>query len=88
MDKQLAVEGCLNGISDKVKRMFYYSLATEVTLSTKIDNLGLDSLDLVELVMEFEKEFNLVIDESKIDLTQYKTIEDIVVGLTLLKLDR
>ncbi|MFY8161783.1 MAG: acyl carrier protein [Candidatus Kapaibacteriota bacterium] len=33
-------------------------------------DLGADSLDTVELIMEFEKEFNLTIDESDADKIQ------------------
>ena len=38
---------------------------SEVTPDASFTNdLGADSLDTVELIMEFEKEFNLTIDES------------------------
>ena len=39
---------------------------TEVTMeSTFIDDLGADSLDTVELIMEFEKEFNIGIPDDQ-----------------------
>ena len=37
-----------------------------ITLETKFsDDLGFDSLDTVELLMEFEKEFNIVIEDDE-----------------------
>jgi acyl carrier protein len=40
------------------------------------DDLGLDSLDVVELIMEYEKEFNISVPDEDID--NIKTIENIV----------
>lgn len=40
------------------------------------NNLGLDSLDAVELGMALEEEFGLTIEEDK--LASFKTVEDIV----------
>lgn len=38
----------------------------DITLETKFsDDLGFDSLDTVELLMEFEKEFNIVIEDDE-----------------------
>ncbi len=45
--------------------------------STEISLLGLDSLDLIELVMEIEKEFNVKIPDEK--LTSIKTISDLLI---------
>jgi acyl carrier protein len=39
-----------------------------------IDDLGADSLDIVELVMEFEKEFNIDIPDE--DAEKLKTVGD------------
>jgi len=49
----------------------------EVNLESKIvDDLGADSLDAVELIMEIEKEFNIAIHD---DIAQEaKTIQDLV----------
>ena len=35
--------------------------------STFVDDLGADSLDIVELIMAFEEEFNIEIPDEKID---------------------
>ena len=49
----------------------------KIKLSASLENdLGLDSLDAVELGMALEEEFGLTIDEDK--LTSFKTVEDIV----------
>ena len=41
-----------------------------------IDDLGADSLDIVELVMEFEKEFNINIPDE--DAEKLKTVGDAI----------
>nr|WP_315103728.1 acyl carrier protein [uncultured Catonella sp.] len=49
----------------------------KIKLSASLENdLGLDSLDAVELGMALEEEFDLTIDEDK--LASFKTVEDIV----------
>ena len=49
-------------VTDKVTKIIVDKLNVsekEVTLSSNFGSLGADSLDKVELIMEFEKEFNL-----------------------------
>ena len=49
----------------------------KIKLSASLENdLGLDSLDAVELGMALEEEFGITIDEDK--LASFKTVEDIV----------
>ena len=49
----------------------------KIKLNASLENdLGLDSLDAVELGMALEEEFGLTIDEDK--LASFKTVEDIV----------
>ena len=49
----------------------------KIKLSASLENdLGLDSLDAVELGMALEEEFGITIDEDKLD--SLKTVEDIV----------
>ena len=51
--------------------------ADEVTLeSTCIDDLGADSLDIVELIMAFEEEFNVEIPDEAAE--KIKTVQDVV----------
>ena len=53
------------------------SEADEVTLeSTFIDDLGADSLDIVELIMAFEEELNVEIPDEAAE--KIKTVQDVV----------
>lgn len=44
--------------------------------SSFIDDLGADSLDITEMVMDFETKFDIEINDE--DVTKMKTIKDIV----------
>ena len=44
--------------------------------STFVDDIGADSLDIVELIMAFEEEFNIEIPDEKAE--KIKTVEDVV----------
>lgn len=49
----------------------------EITLETRLkEDLGIDSLDAVELIMELEDEFNLEIDET--EATKFVKVKDII----------
>ena len=47
--------------------------------STFIDDLGADSLDIVELIMAFEEEFNIEIPDEAAE--KIKTVQDVVDAL-------
>ena len=65
---------------DKVKANVVEQLGVdeaEVTIdSTFIDDLGADSLDIVELIMAFEEEFNVEIPDDVAE--KIKTVKDTV----------
>ena len=65
---------------DKVKAIVVEQLGAdeaEVTIdSTFIDDLGADSLDIVELIMAFEEEFNVEIPDDVAE--KIKTVKDTV----------
>ncbi|MBQ7199192.1 MAG: acyl carrier protein [Selenomonadaceae bacterium] len=65
---------------DQVKKIVVEQLgveADEVQMSsTFVDDLGADSLDIVELIMAFEEEFNIEIPDEKAE--KIKTVEDVV----------
>ena len=65
---------------DKVKAIVVEQLGVdeaEVTIdSTFIDDLGADSLDIVELIMAFEEEFNVEIPDDIAE--KIKTVKDTV----------
>ena len=59
----------MSGIAEKVKKIIVEKLGveeSEVTPEASFTNdLGADSLDTVELIMEFEKEFNISIPDDE-----------------------
>jgi acyl carrier protein len=59
----------MSDIASRVKAIIVDKLGveeSEVTLEASFtDDLGADSLDTVELIMEFEKEFNIAIPDDK-----------------------
>jgi acyl carrier protein len=64
--------------TDKVKDIIEKELGVERDKLTNeasfIEDLGADSLDIVELVMEFEKEFNIDIPDE--DAEKLRTVGD------------
>ena len=68
------------GTFDKVKKIVVDQLGVneaDVQIdSTFIDDLGADSLDIVELIMAFEEEFEIEIEN--IPVTINKTVRDAV----------
>lgn len=57
-------------IATKVKN------AKDITLDSSLKDLGLDSLDLLEIVSEGETRLNIQFDDS--ELVGFKTIKDVV----------
>jgi len=57
----------MSGHYDKIKEVIIDKLGVEdakITMDAKfIDDLGADSLDTVELIMQFEEEFNIEIPD-------------------------
>ena len=70
----------MTNTADRVKKIVAEHLGVEETKVTEnanfIDDLGADSLDTVELVMAFEDEFGLSIEDSEAE--NFKTVGDIV----------
>jgi acyl carrier protein len=58
--------------------------ATDILDTDKmVDNLGIDSLDAIEMIMEIEKEFGISIpDEEANKLSWEATVEDIIKYVT------
>lgn len=67
-------------VFDKVKKIIVDQLDVEedkVTEAANItDDLGADSLDVVDLVMSFEEEFDIEIPDDQVE--KIKTVGDIV----------
>lgn len=71
-------------IKQKVTEIVVKKLGVEESQVTEtanfIKDLGADSLDTVELIMEFEKEFGITIEDSEAEKIQ--TIGDVVTFLS------
>ena len=71
------------GNGDKVRDIIEKELGVEREKLTDnasfIEDLGADSLDIVELVMEFEKEFNIDIPDE--DAEKLRTVGDAIAYL-------
>ena len=67
-------------LEDKVRSIIAEQLGVdkeEVTMEASIqEDLGADSLDIVELVMAFEEEFNLEISDE--DAEKIRTVKDAI----------
>lgn len=74
----------MSDIAEKVKNIIVDKLGVELTEVTDeasfANDLGADSLDTVELIMEFEKEFNLSIPDEAAE--KIVTVGDAVGYLT------
>ena len=70
-------------ILEKVRELIADKLGVdkdEVTEEASlVDDLGADSLDLVDLVMVFEEEFDVKIEDD--ELENIKTVKDVVEGI-------
>lgn len=70
-------------VEAKVKEIIVNKLGVEESQITAaasfINDLGADSLDTVELIMEFEKSFNVTIDDA--DAEKIQTVGDAVTYL-------
>ena len=67
-------------IFEKVKEITVEQLSVEASAvsmeSTFVDDLGADSLDIVELIMAFEEEFGIEIPDEAAE--KIKTVQDVV----------
>lgn len=54
------------------------SFCDDITAELRLnEDLGLDSLNMVELMVELEERFNIEIDESDLDPTALQTVEQV-----------
>jgi acyl carrier protein len=71
-------EGILMSIEDKVKKIIAEKLSVDleevVPEASFVDDLGADSLDLVELIMSMEEEFDVEISDE--DAEKITTVKD------------
>lgn len=46
----------------------------DIDHDTKISDIAIDSLTFIKLIIKFETEFDIEIDDDNLDFTQYKTV--------------
>jgi acyl carrier protein len=64
-------------VFEKIKAVIVNQLGVdedEVNLETSFEDLGVDSLDLFQIIIELEEEFNVQIEDAE----SMKTVEDAV----------
>jgi acyl carrier protein len=65
---------------DKIKEVVVDQLGVEaeqvVSTANFVDDLGADSLDIVELIMAFEEEFDVEIPDTEAE--KIKTVQDVM----------
>jgi acyl carrier protein len=70
----------MSAVADKVKQIIVEQLGVDEgqvdPTASFVDDLGADSLDIVELVMKFEEDFELDIPDE--DAENIKTVKDAV----------
>lgn len=70
----------MSTVAEKVKEIIVNKLGVEESQVTEsasfTKDLGADSLDTVELIMEFERAFNITIDDS--DAEKIQTVGDAI----------
>ncbi len=63
-------------IFEEIKKMIKSKFGKEVEMNTVLTETGIDSLDLLDLVVEAETSHNVKIDDD--ELLNLNTIEDVV----------
>ena len=64
----------------RVQQLFAQKVKMETVEPTiELRELGLDSLDLVELMMDLEKEFGIEFEND--EMTSFKTLADVVTAI-------
>ncbi len=66
----------MDATMQKIKELFAQKLGVkEVDASKSLKDLGLDSLDVVELLLDLEDEFGIQFDTQ--EMSSYKTVQDL-----------
>jgi len=76
--------GLLYGVFERVKPLIDEIVGNEnpiIMTASLTDDLGMDSLDIVEFIMKVEKEFDITIDDNDPILNNIKTVGDVVNAL-------
>lgn len=66
-------------VLEKIKSILAEQFSVEedtITMDTKLEDLGADSLDIVEMIMALEEEFDLKIEDDEVENIQ--SVSDVV----------
>ena len=63
-------------VFNRIKEVLEEKTGKPVTMDTNLKDLGLDSLDFLNFILDLEKELNVKIDDNQ--LLKLKTIKDVV----------
>jgi len=66
----------MQNIFDIIKNIIKKKFGKTVKMDTVLSEIGIDSLDVLDLVVDAEEKFNIKIEDE--ELIRLKTIEDIV----------
>lgn len=79
----------LSEVQERVRKVLYEGIISKVPeevpdLNDLSDDLGMDSLDIIELIMELEEEFGMVIEDEDVERSKPKTVNDVVMFVAIL----
>lgn len=63
---------------EKILEIIQEVLNTSVSEEDELIELNIDSIIMISLLIELEKEFNFVVDEEILDYRKYSTVSDII----------
>ena len=67
-------------IFKEIQKIIKSKFNKKVEINTKLDEIGLDSLDLLDLIVDAEAQHGIKIEDS--ELLEIKTIEDVVKSIS------
>ena len=69
----------MNKIEEIKKQLAVIAKVDAITDEMKLSELGLDSLDVVELLLQLEEQYDIHFDD--IDMSNFKTIGDLLASI-------
>lgn len=67
-------------VFEEIKKLIKSRFNKDVELTTQLDQTGIDSLDLLDLVVEAEGKYGVTVTDE--ELVNMKTIEDVVKAIS------
>lgn len=79
-----------NAITEQVKAIVIEALhaqkmADQITEETYLENLGLDSLNIVDILLGIERDFDIAFDDEELDLSVLESVGSLVEFVVLAK---